>query len=230
MAAPTLTGRVLARGVRPAPALWLGIGLAIAAFAVVVLVVAPGEMDDPALPPELAAEPDLYVEDGRITQHDEHGRVRYRLRAKRISHFERRDDAAGETRMDTLAFELPDAAMPWRGRADRGHAASAPGEGKGKGKGKEERLRLVGNVELSQQRRAGAFTRLSTDALTLLPERRLAESDQAVIIVTENSRMSAAGFKADLASGRIRLLSSTEQRVRVVARTSQAAMRPRLGT
>ena len=218
MAARTLIRRGLARRARPTAALWLGIGVAVAAFAAVALWVAPGEIGGPAVPPELAAEPDVVIEDGHITQHDEDGGIRYRLRARRISHFAQRGDAAGETRMDGLAFELPDPAGPWQGRAARGHAASVPGQ--------EERLRLVGNVALSQQRGDGGFTRLATDALTLLPERRLAETDHPVIIVTENSRMSAAGFTADLTSGRMRLLSSTEEQVRVVARTSQAALRP----
>ena len=200
------------------PALWLGIGLATTVFAVIAMLVAPGEIGEPPLPPELAAEPDVYVEDGRITQHDDAGGVRYRLRAQRISHFAPRQGAAGATRIEQLELELPDATAPWRGRADRGQAAHAPGQ--------EERLRLAGNVELDQERPDGGFTRLRTAALTLLPESRLAKTDQPVTILTENSRMSAAGLEADLTSGRMRLLSSKEEQVRVVARNSQTTAEP----
>ena len=63
-----------------APALWLGIGLLIAAFAAVAVLVAPGEIGRPKLPPELAQEPDLYIADGVITQHRVDGGIRYRLR------------------------------------------------------------------------------------------------------------------------------------------------------
>ena len=213
MAAPALIGRprYLRRLSRhPPPALWLGTGLAAAGFAVVAMLVAPGEIGEPPLPPELAAEPDVYIEDGRITQHDDDGAVRYRLRAGRITHFHQQDDVAGTTRIERLEFEFPHADAPWRGRADGGDAINAPGQ--------EERLRLAGNVELLQQRGRNGFTRLRTDALTLLPEQRVATTDQPVTILTESSRMSAAGAVADLASGRMRLFSSGEERVRVVAR------------
>ena len=202
---------------KPRAALWLGIGVATALFAVIAMLVAPGEIGAPPLPPELAAEPDVYVEEGRITQHDEHGGVRYRLRAQRISHFAPRPDAAGATRIERLEIELSDADAPWRARADRGEATNAPGQ--------EERLRLAGNVELDQER-AGGFTRVRTAALTLLPESRLAKTEQPVTILTESSRMSASGLEADLASGRMRLFSSKEEQVRVVARNSKAIPGP----
>ena len=217
MAARALIGRprYLRRLSRhPPPALWLGTGLAAAGFAVVAMLVAPGEIGEPPVPPELAAEPDVYIEDGRITQHDDNGAVRYRLRASRITHFHQRPDAAGTTRIERLEFEFPHPEAPWRGDADTGHAVNAPGQ--------EERLRLAGNVELVQER-GGVYTRLRTDALTLLPEQRVATTDQPVTILTENSRMSAAGASADLNSGRMRLFSAGEMRVRVVVRTSQTA-------
>ena len=212
------TGRP-AKPKRPLPALWLGIGVATALFAVIALLVAPGEIGEPPLPPELAAEPDVYVEEGRIIQHDAQGGVRYRLRAQHISHFAPREDAAGATRIEQLEIELPDAVAPWRARADRGEAANVPGQ--------EERLRLAGNVELDQERTGGAFTRVRTAALTLLPESRLAKTDQPVTILTESSRMSASGLEADLASGRMRLFSSKEEQVRVVARNSQTSTGPK---
>ena len=203
----------------PLPALWLGVGVATALFAAIAMLIAPGEIGEPPLPPELAAEPDVYVEEGRITQHDDQGGVRYRLRAQRISHFAPRQDAAGATRIERLEIELPDAAAPWRVRADSGEAANVPGQ--------EERLRLAGNVELDQER-AGGFTRVRTAALTLLPESRLAKTDQPVTILTESRRMSAAGLEADLTSGRMRLFSSKEEQVRVVARNSQTNPGPSL--
>ena len=202
----------------PSPAFWLGIGLAAAVFAVVAMLVAPGEIGEPPLPPELAAEPDVYIEDGHIVQHDDEGGIRYRLRAKRMSYFAPRDAAAGTTRIERLEIELPDDSAPWRGRADRGFAANVAGQ--------EERMRLAGNVELVQERRNGGFTRLRTTALTLLPTSRSVTTDQPVTIVTENSRMSGVGMEADLTSGRMRLSSSKEEQVRVVAQSNQHSTRP----
>lgn len=181
----------------------------------VATLIAPGEIGKPPLPPELAAEPDVYIQDGHITQHDNEGGVSYRLRAKRIRHFAARPDAAGTTHIEHLELEFPDAIAPWRGRADNGRAAKPPGQ--------EERLRLTGNVALDQERRDGRFTRLRATTLTLWPASRSAKTDQPVTILTENSRMSAAGMEADLTSGRMRLFSSKEEQVRVVARNSQTS-------
>ena len=217
MAARSLSGHF------PAPARWLGIGLLIAIFAAVAVLVVPGEIGQSTLPPELAHEPDLYIADGAITQHRADGGIRYRLRARRITHFAtarevdgERVAAAGETRLVAPELELPGASAPWRARADTARTVNVPEQ--------EETLRLEGDVELAQTRPDGGFTRLSTASLTLLPASRAAHTEQPVIIDTEGSRMSAAGLVADLASGRMRLFSSTKERVRVVSQPNQTTI------
>ena len=217
-----------------APALWLGIGLLIAAFAAVAVLVAPGEIGRPKLPPELAQEPDLYIAEGVITQHRVDGGIRYRLRARRITHFATAREvggeqvaAAGETRLVAPEIELPGAPAPWHARADTALAFNTPEQDEvlrppeEAPRIQEETMHLEGDVELAQTRPDGGFTRLSTESLTLLPDSRSARTDQPVMIVTEGSRMSAAGLTADLESGRMRLFSSTKKRVRVVVQPSQ---------
>ena len=209
MAAPALSGQ------RGSPALWFGVGLGIALFAALAVWVAPGELGAPSLPPEFAEEPDVYIADGVITAHAADGAVSYRLRARRITHFAPPGEGGverpgGETRIEQPRVELPTPSGPWRIRADAALTRAADAE----------TLRLEGDVELVQARPDGRVTRLSTTALTLTPKRRAARTDQAVIVAGDGIRMFAAGLRADLASGRLRLFSSTEQRVRVVGQPS----------
>lgn len=208
MAAPILT-RAVARP--PPAALWIAFGVIVSAFGGIAILVAPGELGAPALPPELAAEPDLFIEDGVVTQYADDGQRRYVLRARRITQFAPTDNAEtrGEAALETLSLELPTTDAVWRVSADNGRASQS---------GATERIDLTGNVELSQDG-AAADPRLFVDQLTVWPARREAESDQPVIIAVGDSRMSAAGLVADLTSGRMRLISSTEQRVRLVTDT-----------
>ena len=208
MAAPILTWTAA----RPTPAaLWIAFGVIVSAFGGIAILVAPGELGPPALPPELAAEPDLFIEDGVVTQYADDGQRRYVLRAHRITQFAptHNTEARGEAALETLSLELPTADAVWRVSADSGRASQS---------GAAERIDLTDNVELSQDG-AAADPRLFVDKLTVWPARREAESDQPVIIAVGDSRMSAAGLVADLASGRMRLISSTEQRVRLVTDT-----------
>ncbi|MDE0190400.1 MAG: LPS export ABC transporter periplasmic protein LptC [Gammaproteobacteria bacterium] len=182
---------------------------AVAGFAGISMVLSPSEEDPSTLPGELADDPDALVERGTITQYRDDGALNYRLRAESISHFE----DSGRSTLQAPVLELHDENLPaW-------HVASRTGEvrtASGRSGEVEERLALHGDVSLTQDRGGGAFTRIRTDTLTMFPDRRQAVSEQTAMIETETVSARVAGFEVDLASGRLALFSSADQRVSIV--------------
>ena len=188
--------------------------VAVAAFAGVAIYLSPSEEDPPTLPPELADEPDALVEKGTITQYRDDGALNYRLRAERISHFE----DAGSSTLQAPVLELHDRDQPpWRVASRTGEVRTASGPS---GEA-DEQVSLRGDVSLAQDRLSGAFTRIRTESLTLFPGRRQARSEQTAMIETETVSARVAGFEVDLASGRLALFSSADQRVSIVVQPHQ---------
>ena len=178
------------------------------------MVLSPTGEDPPALPPELADEPDAFVEEGTITQYRDDGTLNYRLRAELISHF----DDAGRSTLQAPVLELHDDNQPpWHAASGTGEIQTVPGP---TGMD-EERVALRGDVSLRQDRGGGAFIRIRTETLTMFPGRRQAHSEQAAMIETDTVSARAAGFEVDLASGRLALFSSTDQRVSIVVQPHQ---------
>ena len=193
---------------------WGAVVVAVAGFAGISMILSPSGEDPPALPPELADEPDAFVEEGTITQYRDDGALNYRLRAELISHF----DDAGRSTLQAPVLKLHDTNQaPW-------HVASGTGEIQtvsGPTGMDEERVVLRGDVSLRQDRADGAFIRIHTETLTMFPGRRQANSEQTAMIETDTVSARVAGFEVDLASGRLALFSSTDQRVSIVVQPDQ---------
>ena len=163
--------------------------------------------------------PDVYLEDGDISRFRDDGTLHYRLRATRIEHFEQAGPGGETTRLavPTLTLHTPDG-PPWHLAARDGevHVGGARAPRRREAAAAHEQATLRGDVVLAQRHDDGRFTELRTDALTLHLGLETAHADQPVMIATESSRSTAAGFKADLASGRFELRSSPSKRVSVV--------------
>ena len=189
-----------------------GVALAGAGFAAVAIWVQPGAGGDTELPPEFAAEPDVYLEEGDILEYRADGSLHFRLRAARVSYF--LGDAA--TELERPELDLHDAAgPPWRLTAASGEMRSTPAEGGALAATAEEQVVFRGDVLLRQDRGDG-FTEVTTERLVLYPQRQFAGVDEPVMIATPARRATAAGLEADLQSGRMTLFSSTHQRVAIV--------------
>ena len=185
---------------------WAGVALAAAGFAALAIWVQPGDGDDAKLPPEFAAEPDVYLEEGDILQYRADGSLHFRLRAARVSYFV---DGAS-TELDRPELELHDAgAPPWRLTAASGEMRSVAAEGDA------EEVVFRGAVLLRQDR-GDNFTEVATEELVLYPQRQFARVDEPVMIATPARRATAASLEADLQGGRMTLFSSTHQRVAIV--------------
>lgn len=190
---------------------WGVVAVAVAGFAGMSLVLGPSEEDEPTLPPELADEPDAFIEGGTITAFRDDGGLRYRLSADEISHF----DAAGLSTLQAPVLELHDAkGAPWR-------VASSTGEVRKVAGAEEEQVELKGDVILTQDRGDGATTEIATEALTLYPRLQQAWTDQTAIIESDTVSARVGGFEADLASGRMTFSSSADQRVSIVFQPDQ---------
>ena len=208
---------------------WAVVALIGAGFAMLAIVVQPGE-GARELPAEFATEPDVYIEEGDVMQFRADGSLHYRLRAGRASYFE----SKAITWLDAPQLELHDASAtpPWRLTAHTGEvrtvstsasilagATALQGETEAETVDTEgdteEEFTLRGAVRLRQDRDDG-FTEVSTEQLVLYPSRQFARADQPVMIATPASSATAASLDADLRSGRMRLFSSTHQRVSIV--------------
>ena len=166
----------------------LAVGLLLLAF-----YLAPwrGAVPPGAPPPELAGEPDIYMESAVINQFQDDGTLQYRLAAQQVRTF----DADRHTLLVGPDFSLySPTAPPWRVSARRG-------ELKGLRDGAEARegvLLLSGEVVLHQTDPERGFTTVRTAELWVHPEPRYAETERDVMIETEAGRTFAQGLKADL--------------------------------
>lgn len=198
--------------------------LIVAGFGALALLLRPGERAPSALPPALAEEPDLYLEDGVVTQYRADGSLDYRLAAERISQFEQPRQPGDRLAVlvePRLALYRQDA-PPWQVRAAEGTLRQAPAAAGG-----EERMELRGNVQLVQQLAGEAEVReVRTDALTIFPARQQASTDAGVVLLAALGRASAAGLEADLGSGQLTLRSGTGQRVSIVVDPPAADVGP----
>lgn len=184
--------------------------LIVVGFGALALLMRPGEGRVAELPPALAGEPDLTLEDSVITEYRPDGRPRYRLAARRLSQFDepRRGSRVAQLTAPRLLLYGRDA-PPWHVRGDEGELYRTDAGGG------EERLELRGNVVLAQRRGADR-SEVRTAALTVYPAERRARSKQPVAIAVGVGRAAAAGFEADLGSGAMTLHSSAGQRVSIV--------------
>ena len=173
---------------------------AVSALVLTLVYMYSGEDTPTPLPPELADEPDVYIEGAAITKFAEDGGIRYRLWADRIKQFEQRS----VTYFDNPIIRLNQrVGPPWQAKAARGEIRRRPVDGGAA----EEHLHLADSVKFTRQYEDGRHFALTTAALDVYPERQYAATDQAVMIETSGSKTTAAGFEADMERGWMKLLS-----------------------
>ncbi len=164
------------------------------------------------LPPELADEPDLYIEEARVTQFQDDGTVQYRLAARQIRYFQDRRF----TQLLSPDLELHDGSEPpWRLKSERGEihgSADAPGG---------ERVLLRQSVVVQHDEPGQGPMTIRCEALDIYPERRYAETEGDVMIVTDIGRTAARGLHADLTRGWMRLSSDTDAAVHTIVPREQ---------
>ena len=173
---------------------------AISALVLTLVYMYSGDDAPTPLPPELADEPDVYIEGAAITRFAADGGIRYRLWADRIKQFEQRSVTFFDNPVIRLDQQV---GPPWQARASRGEIRQRPVDDGTE----EEHLHLADSVKFTRQYEDGRQFALATAALDVYPERQYAVTDQAVMIETSGSKTTAAGFEADMERGWMKLLS-----------------------
>ena len=141
------------------------------------------------------SQPDFYMENARILMLNAEGTPAYQLTSERATH--QREDSSTLLTKPELLFYREGEAQPWLLEADRGVVTTGG-----------DRVDLEQNVLLQQQDPNRATTQLTTQALTLFPQRDYAETAQDVRIEAAGSVTTATGMKVFLNDGRLELLST----------------------
>jgi lipopolysaccharide export system protein LptC len=159
-------------------------------------------------------EPDVYGQNVSFNQLHADGTLHYRLRATSIRQF----NSEELTRMTSPELKLLNPQEPpWDIASKLGYIRtrlSPNGDA-------EEVVFLREEVELIQTRADQGVVTLSSESFYIYPDRQYAETDQDVIIDTAVGRTKAAGLKADLETGVIRLSSNSNQRVHTIVLPEQ---------
>ena len=188
----------------------IGIALLASVIVAAVLFFEPFALT-PAEPPMqgTVSGPDLEIIDAVISRYQADGRLKYKLRAPLIEHFE------GRAETDLAAPDLTlhnDPEPPWHMTAERGTILNASTQG---ASGSEQVL-LEDDVRMRQNYPDGRSFELRTPAITVYPDTEYAETTRDVMITTHAGRTLAVGLEGNLQEGKLQLFSTDEQRVHTV--------------
>ena len=159
-------------------------------------------------------EPDVYGENVTFNQLNADGTLHYHLRAQAIRQFSSEE----LTRMTSPELKLLNPQEPpWDIASNLGYIRKrlAP-NGQA-----EEVVFLREDVEMVQTRADLSVVTLSSESFYIYPDRQYAETDQDVMIDTAVGRTKAAGLKADLETGLLKLSSNSNQRVHTIVLPEQ---------
>jgi len=171
------------------------IGLVVAlALAVGYFNIRPSSFDQQTLVID-ASQPDFFMENTRILMLNEQGTPAYQLRSARATH--QRDDDSTLLEQPNLLYYRAGEAHPWLLQAQQG-VVTAGGE----------QVDMITDVLLQRQDPSAPTARMTTQALTLYPERDYAETAQSVRIESAGSETTATGMQVFLDDGRLELLSN----------------------
>ena len=137
---------------------------------------------------------DYYVENARSVQFQEDGRLRYRMTAEHLEHL-RSSDVTLLTRPDLLLHRGAD--YPWHVQSARGEVSPGGSE-----------VELIDEVRVARTDAQGRPTVLTTDRMTVFPDRDYAQTSQPVRIEAANGVTPATGMQAYFNDGRMLLKSN----------------------
>lgn len=171
------------------------IGLAVAlALAVGYFNIRPSSFDQEPLVTD-PLQPDFFMENTQILMFNGQGTSAYQLRSTRATH--QRTDDSTQLEQPNLLYYRPGEEHPWLLQAQQGAVTKGGNQ-----------VQLNTDVLLQRQDPTEPSARMTTQALTLFPERDYAETAQSVRIETAGSVTTADGMQVFLDDGRLELLSN----------------------
>jgi LPS export ABC transporter protein LptC len=142
---------------------------------------------DPAATAETIRQIDFFMENFRIRQYDQQGRLSYIFNGRQLNHF----PEDGRAEISSPDLELNSTEGHWTVRADRAIASS------GTNRKTDEEIRFLGNVRMEQ---AGSLL-IRGEALLLKPATEYMESVEPVVITGISGNIQASSLKVDLQTG-----------------------------
>lgn len=139
-------------------------------------------------------DPDYIMENFTSTVLDEHGALKYRLRAERLAHFP--DNDSTEIEQPVILIYRDDQQV-WNIASERGIAREG---------GKEVLLAGAVDIRRLESSREGPLQVYTRD-LTIVPDRDIGETDQPVTITNDQGKTRAVGMRIHIKEERLELLS-----------------------
>lgn len=166
--------------------------------------------------PKNSTEPDLLLGGATITEFDQTGSLKYRLRAKQMSRFETTAETA---LIDPILLIHSDTGEPWNVKSKTGkirETVDPTGE-------VEQVVLLREDVVLRQldELSGQEVLVIRSAAIDLFPARQFAKSLASVMIDSDVGRTQAASMHGDLKTGQLHLSSDAEQPVHSIVLPTQ---------
>lgn len=144
-----------------------------------------------------AQEIDGYMTAAHYTQYDNQGQIHMTLYSPKVNHYTQNNSSDFE-KPEVLAYNQN--RIPWTIRADRGTSLRD-----------SDQVDLQGNVIIHQPPQdQNPETTITTTAMSIYPHRSYAMTDQPIVIVRPDTRVTAVGMQADFKQGIFKLLSSVK--------------------
>jgi len=148
--------------------------------------------------------PDAFMEEVIATIIDKQGKLSIRIVSPKMTHYPK-GDTTEITKPYLTLFRHQTQAKPWHLSAE--HARALQGT---------DQILLWENVTIQHPGDLqNEQTTLLTPTLTVFPSKQLAETLDPITILQPDTKISAIGMNADLASGAVTLLSQTKGEYRV---------------
>jgi len=139
---------------------------------------------------------DAYMDQVEILTMDENGNPKHHLITPKITHY--KNNSADFIEPHVIVHL--ENQKPWHISADKGHAKSGI-----------DIITLSGNVTIIQKKSSeNPDTKIVTSSLTIYPKKQIAITKQKVTLNQPGVIIKSVGLKADLAKGKVELLSKAK--------------------